>query len=69
MRQYISEERAIYEDMYHGQFSKRLADWAISKMRKRDLQTQELKAVPRKTAEEVAKVMKQYGAELPEKFK
>lgn len=32
MKQYISEGRAIYEDMYHGAFSKRLAEWAISKM-------------------------------------
>lgn len=33
MRSYVSEARAVYQDYHHGQFSKKLAEWAISKMR------------------------------------
>ena len=32
MKRYISEEEAIYQDHYHGQFSKKLATWAVSNM-------------------------------------
>lgn len=36
MKQYISEDRAIYEDIYHGQFSRKLAEWAIGNMEVED---------------------------------
>ena len=32
MKNYISESRAVYEDNYHGQFSKKLAEWAINNL-------------------------------------
>lgn len=32
MKNYISEGRAIYEDINHGTFSRKLAEWAISLM-------------------------------------
>ena len=69
MKQYISEERAIYEDMYHGQFSKKLAEWAISKMKKKDFETGKMKPIGKKPLEEVQKMLKQYGAELPDSAK
>lgn len=46
MKRYISESRAIYEDMYHGQFSKRLAEWAINHMMTEDSSGTMKKLVP-----------------------
>ena len=69
MKQLISEDRAIYEDMYHGEFSKKLAEWAISCMKKKDFNTGEIKAIQKVPLQEVEKKLKEYGAELPEKSK
>lgn len=69
MKQYISEDRAIYEDAWHGQFSKKLADWAISKMKKKDFDSEELKPVTKKSVSDVEEILKKYGAVLPEKAK
>ena len=69
MKQLISEERAIYEDMYHGEFSKKLADWAISKMKKKDFDSGEMKPVTKKSPDEVIGILKNYGAVLPDKAK
>lgn len=64
MRQYISEARALYEDSWHGQFSKKLAEWGISKMRDKNG-----KPVEKKPVEKVMEIMRENGAELPEKYK
>lgn len=68
MKQYISEARAIYEDSYHGQMSKNLAEWAISNMKLRDPATRQLRPIRAKTAEEVAELMKRYGVQLPDEY-
>lgn len=67
MKQYISKERAIYEDMYHGQFSKALAQWAVGNMKRVD--GDELVPVEAVPIEEVGRTLKEHGAELPEKCK
>ena len=36
MKHHISETRAEYEDLYHGQFSRALAEWAINNMQVKD---------------------------------
>lgn len=64
MEKYISESRAFYEENWHGQFSSRLAEWAIGKM-----QTKDGKGIKVKPIDEVLKLMKEYGAELPDKHK
>jgi hypothetical protein len=69
MKQYISEDRAIYEDMYHGEFSKRLAEWAISKMMKKEPGTDTLKPIMKKTPDETMKILKQFGANIQDKSK
>lgn len=33
MRKYVSEAREVYEDHYHGLFSKKFAEWAIGNMK------------------------------------
>lgn len=49
MKHHISETRAEYEDLYHGNFSRALADWAIKRMKVKDAQSgklEQLKATP-----------------------
>lgn len=68
MKNYISEGRAIYEDENHGLFSKSLAEWAVSKMMKRDEVTGRMKAIEPTGIEEVKTAMGSIGSTLPEQF-
>lgn len=67
MKHYISEGRAIYEDENHGLFSKRLAEWAISKMQTEDNNGVMKKITPRKF-EDVKQVLKENNIAYPEEF-
>ena len=66
MKQYISEARAIYEENYHGQFSKNLAEWAISNMQLKDPSTRQMRPIRAKSVDEVMELMKRYGVQVPE---
>ena len=68
MKQYISEGRAIYEDLNHGLFSKRLAEWAISKMKTEDPTTGMLKAIKPHSIDEMKDVLKKYNIAYPDEF-
>ena len=68
MKHYISEDRAIYEDMYHGLFSKRLAEWAISNMEMKDPATKTMKRIVVRKVDDVQEVLKENGVELPSEF-
>lgn len=68
MKQYISEARALYEDSYHGQFSKKLAEWAIKHMKLKDPSNGMMRPIRAKSVEEVTEILKQYGVELPEEY-
>lgn len=68
MIQYISEGRAIYEDENHGLFSKRLAEWAISKMKKEDAATGMMKSITPRRLEDVKDVLEKNKVEMPEEF-
>lgn len=68
MKQYISEARALYEDSYHGQFSKKLAEWAIKHMKLKDPSTGMMRPIRAKSVEEVTEILKQYGVKLPEEY-
>lgn len=68
MKQYISEGRAMYEDENHGLFSKTLAEWAISKMKKKDEATGTMKAITARKLEDVKDVLKKNKIEMPEEF-
>lgn len=54
MKHYISEGRAIYEDINHGLFSKKLAEWAISNMTLKN--GEHLKPIPLETVKDVLKI-------------
>lgn len=68
MKNYISEGRAIYEDYNHGLFSKRLAEWAISKMKTEDTATGALKSIVPRTLDDVKEVLKEYKIAYPDEF-
>lgn len=57
MKQYISEDRAIYEDMYHGMFSRKLARWAIEHMETEDPTTGKMKPITPRSADDVAEIL------------
>lgn len=57
MRKFVSESRLVYEDYNHGQFSKKLAEWAIGNMKP-------LKPHP---IEEMKEVFKKVGINIEEK--
>lgn len=68
MKQYISESRAIYEDNYHGLFSKKLAEWAIKNMKVEDKETGKLRQLRSRSQEETINILRNYGIEMPEKY-
>lgn len=68
MKHYISEDRAIYEDMYHGLFSKKLAEWAIGKMETKDPATKSMKKIVVRKLDDVEKVLEENKVELPMEF-
>ncbi len=68
MKQYISEARAIYEDSYHGQFSKNLAEWAISNMKLKDPATKQIRPIRAKTVDEVMDILKRNNVQIPEEY-
>lgn len=68
MKHYISEDRAIYEDMYHGLFSKKLAEWAISKMEKEDQSSKTVKRIVARKLDDVQQVLSENKITLPDEF-
>lgn len=66
MKNYISEGRAIYEDYNHGNFSKKLAEWAISKMKVKDTATGTLKPLKPHDLSEMKEILKANKITLPE---
>lgn len=66
IRYIISESEAQYQEKHKGHFSKKLADWAISLMEKKDETTGKMKAITPVPLEEVEGMMKQQGFNIPE---
>lgn len=58
----------MYEDQNHGLFSKRLAEWAIGKMRMQDASNGALKKIAARKLDDVKEVLKENKVELPEEF-
>ncbi len=63
MKQYISETRAIYEDNYHGLFSKKLAEWAILKMK-----GEGKKPIEQRSLEDTVETLKKHDVYLEKKY-
>ena len=68
MKSYISASRAAYEDYYHGQFSKKLAEWAISNMEVKDA-SGNMKPLQSTNIETVMQVLKMNNIQIDESMK
>ena len=66
MKQYISSEQAMYLDAYHGQFSRKLAKWAIDNMEVEDPTTEKMVPLTPRTADDVAEILAAHKVEIPE---
>lgn len=66
MKNYISEGRAIYEDYNHGNFSKKLAEWAISNMKVKDTSDKTLKRLKPHEIDEMKEILKANKISLPD---
>ena len=67
MVQYIlSEAEAYYLDAYKGHFSKKMAEWAISMMEKKDEVSGKLKPIIPYSLDEVEEMLKSAGVKLDE---
>lgn len=67
MKHYISEGRAMYEDENHGLFSKRLAEWAISRMETEGANGV-LKPIVARKLDDVKEVLKENKIAYPDVF-
>ena len=67
MKQYITEERAMYEDNFHGMFSRKLAKWAISNMEMKSPDGQ-MKPVAMRSVDDVLEILSANKVELPDEY-
>lgn len=68
MKNFVSESREQYEDYYHGNFSKKLAQWAISNMKVKDKETGTLKKLKPREINEMNEILKTNKITIPEKY-
>lgn len=66
MKQYISEEEAMFQDAYHGQFSRKLAKWAIGNMKTKDPATGKMVSITPRSADDVSEILRAHKIEIPE---
>ena len=67
IRYLISEDEAQYQEKHKGHFSKKLAEWAISMMEKKDETTGRMKSITPLSFDEVEEMLKQNSVNIPEK--
>jgi len=61
----MSEGEALYMDQNKGRFSKAMAEWAISSMRRKD-ENDTLRPITRHSIEELEELMRQMGMHIKE---
>ena len=66
MKHYTSEAREVYEDYYHGTFSKKLAESAIKNMRAKDEETGALEPLKTHPIDEMREAFKTSKIKLPD---
>lgn len=66
VRYIISEGEAQYQERYKGHFSKKMAEWAISKMEKKDEATGKMKKITPIPLEEVDELLKEQETAIPD---
>lgn len=68
MKQYISEEKAIFLDAYHGNFSRKLAKWAIDNIRTLDAATGKMKPVTKRSVDDVMEILRANDVDIPDEY-
>lgn len=68
MRQYISESEAVYQDKYHGLFSRKLAEWAISRMEIKDTASRQMKRIVPRSLDDVQEILVKNDIEIQDEF-
>jgi hypothetical protein len=67
MQYIMSEGEAQYMDKYQGHFSRKMAEWAVSMMRKEDEKDEtKLKPVQKTPVDDVMEILKSNGVEISE---
>lgn len=66
IRYLISDDERQYQEKHKGHFSRKLAEWAISMMEKKDETSGKMKAITPIPLEEVETMLKQAGVKIPE---
>jgi len=66
MKYLISEEEAMYQQVYQGHFSRKLASWAISNMEMYDPTTEKMKHVAMRSVDDVMEILKAGGVKIPD---
>lgn len=66
MKHYVSEGRAVYEDVNHGLFSQKLAEWAISMMKTKE--NGRLVLIKPVSVEELEKVFNELNINIDSKY-
>lgn len=56
----------MYEDLYHGQFSRKLAKWAIDNMRTEDASTGKMTRITPRSADDVVEILTANRITLPD---
>lgn len=64
MRYYLSEYEAYYMDAYQGQFSRKMAEWAISMMMAADEATGKMKRIVPRQLSEMEEVLKENDVKI-----
>lgn len=54
--------------MYHGLFSRKLAEWAISRMETKDTATKQTRPLSKRSLDDVQEVLRTNKVELPDEF-
>lgn len=66
VRYIITEEEAQYQDRYHGHFSRRLAEWAVSMMERKDLVSGKVTPIKPYSIEEVEEMIEPFRKQIGE---
>ena len=66
MNYMMTDEEAVYMQVNQGHFSQRLADWAISMMKRRDEESGKMKRITPYPIETVEAMLRHWNVEIPE---
>lgn len=66
MKYLMTEEEALYMDVYHGHFSRKLASWAIGNMEMEDPATGKMKPVTVRPVDDVLGILRDNKVDIPD---